>query len=306
MREAAYALAAPPAAGPEIPRASGASAAAIQAHYDVGNDFFARWLDERLVYTCALWSSGDPGQTLEAAQAAKIDFFWDRLLKAPGGRVLDIGSGWGGALARGVEQHGVCEGVGLTLSAAQKRYVDSLGSPEVVCIEQSWADYEPDQPFDAIVSIESIEAFVRRGLSRQEKVATYRELFERCHRWLKPGGGMGLQMIAYGAAGPEAFDSFIAEQIFPESDLPELSEVLEACAGRFEVVSLQNDRQQYVRTLRAWLGRLKAARSAAAAHVGSDTVRRFEDYLRLSWFMFADGGCDLHRVVLRRIDHPKR
>src|SRR5665213_1580835 len=226
------------AAEPEWLGAHGASPAAVTSHYDLGNDFFALWLDPEMVYTCAMWSGAGA---------------------APG---LDVRV-------------------------------------------QSWVDYEPDAPFDAIVSVEAIEAFARRGLSREEKVRIYRSLFERVRGWLKPGGVFGLQMITYGQVGPERFDDFIAAEIFPESDLPRLSEVIEASEGLLELVSLRNDRGDYVRTLRLWLAALKAQRAAACEVVGPAAVKRFEDYLRLSWRMFASGACDLHRLVLRRTDSPR-
>jgi cyclopropane-fatty-acyl-phospholipid synthase len=159
--------------------------------------------------------------------------------------------------------------------------------------------------FDAIVSIEAIEAFARHGLPRAEKVRIYRALFERAHGWLAPSGRFGLQMIAYGSAGPAQFDRFIADAVFPESDLPFLSEVIEAAEGRFEVVSLHSARADYVLTLKCWLAALKRRRAAARALVGGATVQRFEDYLRLSWHMFASGACDLHRLILRRIDRAR-
>jgi cyclopropane-fatty-acyl-phospholipid synthase len=278
---------------------NGASAAAIAAHYDVGNAFFALWLDPALVYTCADWRGGADG--LAAAQRQKIDYYADALGFVPGARVLDIGCGWGGALTHFIRGRGAAEAVGLTLSESQAAYIAAEAVPGVTAHLTSWVDYDPDVPFDAIISIEAIEAFARQGLTRAEKVKIYRALFSRAHRWLKPGGGFGLQMIAYGSATPAQFDRFIAEMVFPESDLPFLSEVIEAAEGLFETVSLRNDRADYVRTLKTWLANLKAARPAAGALVGAAVVRRFEDYLRLSWHMFATGACDLHRIVFRRI-----
>lgn len=280
---------------------NGASPEAIASHYDVGNDFYALWLDPALIYTAALWDPADT-DTLAAAQARKIDYYARALGFRPGMRVLDIGCGWGGALRRLANVHGASAAVGLTLSESQARYIEENAAPGVIARVQSWVDYTPAEPFDAIISVEAIEAFARQNLSRAEKVAIYRALFERAQRWLKPGGCFGLQMIAYGSVGPEKFDRFIAEEIFPQSDLPRLSEVMEAAEGLFEPVSVINDRAHYARTLRSWSSRLKEGRAAARALVGDAVVKRFEDYLRLSWHMFATGACDLHRIVFRRID----
>jgi cyclopropane-fatty-acyl-phospholipid synthase len=279
----------------------GASAAAIRAHYDLGNDFFALWLDPELLYTCASW--GPSGETdLAAAQRAKIDYFAQNLGIGRGDRVLDIGCGWGGALRRFVAVHGAEAGVGLTLSPSQYAFVAANSGPQVSALLSGWVDYAPEIQFDGIVCIEAVEAFAKRHLARADKVAIYRAFFERCHAWLKPGRRLGLQMIAYGNARPEHFDKFIATDIFPESDLPFLSEMIEASEGLFEPITLQNDRADYVRTLRAWLAGLKAGRDAARAIVGAPTVKKFEDYLRLSWLMFDRGACDLHRIIFRRID----
>jgi cyclopropane-fatty-acyl-phospholipid synthase len=143
-------------------------------------------------------------------------------------------------------------------------------------------------------------------LSRAKKVGIYRELLERCHRWLVPGGRVSLQMIAYGNSGPEDLDSFISERIFPESDLPRLSEVLEAAEGIFEPVSLRNDRRHYATTLRAWLANLRQNKERAIQEVGPEVFQDYDRYLRLCVYMFEGGGCDLHRIVLERINHPRK
>lgn len=292
-------------ADPDWLGAHGASPAAVTSHYDLGNDFFALWLDPELVYTCAMWSGADDASDLAAAQQRKIDYFLDAAGMGAGGRILDIGCGWGGALRRAVEARGASAAIGLTLSPSQAEFIGRRPASGLEVLVRSWVDYESDAPFDAIVSVEAIEAFARRGLSRDEKVRIYRSLFERARAWLRPGGVFGLQMIAYGQVGPERFDDFIAAEIFPESDLPRLSEVIEASEGLFELVSLRNDRGDYVRTLRFWLAALKSQRATACAIVGPAAVKRFEDYLRLSWRMFASGACDLHRLVLRRTDSPR-
>jgi len=281
----------------------GASAEAIGAHYDVGDAFFALWLDRTLTYTCATWAEASG---LEAAQTAKIDDLARRALVTAGARVLDVGCGWGGLLRRLVETHGVRQAVGLTLSPAQTSFARQHPLPGVEVRQEHWVDHAPVEPYDAIVSVEAFEAFARNGLSSDEKIAVYREFFRRCHEWLAPGGRLSLQLIAYGNSGPEDLDAFISGEIFPESDLPRLCEVTAACERLFEVVELRNDRADYGLTLKAWLANLTARRAEAAQLVGSDVVERFVRYLRLSRYMFEAGTCDLFRIALRRIDRPRR
>lgn len=278
----------------------GASVEAIEAHYDLGNDFFQLWLDESMTYTCALWAGED--DTLEAAQARKIDFLLEAAGARNADRLLDVGCGWGGAMKRAVSHFGVKHAHGLSLSKAQSERVPG---PGVTVAIENWLDHRPQAPYDAIISVEAFEAFAKLGLPPAEKAAVYRRFFESCHAWLKPGGSLALQTIAYGNSGPEDFDEFIATEVFPESDLPTLAELGTAISRRFELVSLHNRRHDYARTLRAWLQRLKAHRARAVELVGEAVVVRFERYLRLSIFMFEKGTCDLYQLHLRRIDHPR-
>ncbi|XXY55024.1 cyclopropane-fatty-acyl-phospholipid synthase family protein [Sorangium sp. So ce269] len=283
----------------------GASASAVQYHYDVGNDFYDLWLDkETKSYSAALFEDG-PADTLEAAQVRKVDYHATQARVPAGGRVLDIGCGWGNFLRRAVEVHGAARGVGLSLSREQTAAILKRQDPRVEVLLESWVDHVPEAPYDAIVSIEAIEAFVRYGVNPDDKRRVYRALFERCHEWLRPGGSMCWQMIAYGNTGPEDFDNFVAKEIFPESDLPLLEELAAAVHRRFEIVVLRNDRLDYARTLRTWLERLKANRKQAAELAGEEVLDRYERYLRLSEFMFTSGNCDLYRITLRRIDRPR-
>src|SRR5262245_59552944 len=101
----------------EIPaQVIGASAAAIQHHYDVGNDFYRLWLDDTMSYTCALFDDAQAEESLEQAQLRKLDYHIEQMRGAGARRVLDVGSGWGNALRRLVSAHEVARAVGLTLS----------------------------------------------------------------------------------------------------------------------------------------------------------------------------------------------
>jgi cyclopropane-fatty-acyl-phospholipid synthase len=289
-----------------IPPSAGASREAIAAHYDLGNDFFALWLDRSLTYTCALWEPADPHDTLSAAQDRKNDRMADLCHARGAARILDVGCGWGGAMARLATVYGAGQVVGLTLSRNQAEYVAARGLPNVHVRLEGWESHRPDEPYDAIYSIEAFEAFARPGLALADKIAAYRRFFASCHDWLKPGGHLALQVITHGNSGPEDADGFMTAEVFPESELPKLADIAAASDRRFEVLSLQNDRDHYVRTLEAWLTALKANRTPAAALVGQDVVVRFERYLRLCNFMFASGACDLLRLAFRRIDKPHR
>jgi cyclopropane-fatty-acyl-phospholipid synthase len=271
---------------------AGASPEAIQAHYDVGNRFYRLWLDPTLTYSCALWAGED--DTLEAAQRRKLDYIAEPALKRGAKRVLDIGSGWGSLLQR-LNEGGVEEAVGLTLSEQQRDHVAALATPGVEVRLESWRDHRPERPYDAIVSVGAFEHFVDPDLSESGRLAVYREFFEACHGWLAPGAPLVLQTIAYGPVaalrGRELFFDY-----FPESDLPRPFEIFKASEDLFEVNELRNDREHYVRTLKAWHRNLRSRRTEAVAEVGHEKVEFYKRYLGVSTVMF-----DARITVLLRL-----
>jgi len=280
----------------------GASAEAIQHHYDVGNDFYALWLDSTQTYSCALWEEGD---TLESAQLRKIDFHITQARAMGAKRVLDVGCGWGAVLQRLMETYAVEHAVGLTLSKAQVAWCKAKHHPRIDVRLESWSDHVPVEPYDAIVSIGAFEHFARSGLLETAKIEVYRTFFQRCHAWLKPGGWMSLQTIVYENSRPEGLNAFVASEIFPESDPPRLADIAKATGKIFEIVTVRNDRSDYERTCRAWYKRLRENRTAAVRLVGEEVVARYEKYLGVCQIGFHQGMMNLARLTLRRIDHPR-
>lgn len=293
----------------EVQSYQGASLQAIQDHYDLSNDFYRLWLDPNMVYSGALWEDGD---TLEQAQIRKLEHHITSARAQGGARVLDIGCGWGAILRRLVENHGVKQAMGLTLSDAQASWVRSLGLPNVAVRVESWVDHVPEGPYDAIISIGAFEHFARLESSEAEKVESYRKFFERCQQWLRPDGYLSLQTFAYGAtrtrseARSAPATRFLAEEIFRETDPPRLVNIAEATEGTFEVVALRNDRRDYARTCRTWLKNLKDNRAQAVRVVGEEAVVRYERYLEYSFLGFESGNLALYRITLKRINPPWR
>lgn len=279
----------------------GASPEAIQRHYDVGNDFFWIFLDATRTYSCALFEDGD---LLEGAQLRKHDWHIEHACARGADRVLDVGCGWGSTLERLVSVHGVAHAVGLTLSRAQQEHVRAARNPRIEVRLESWATHIPPAPYDALISIGAFEHFARFRIPQRDKIEGYRQYFRRCHELLREDARMTLQTIAYGDIPRDRVhaDEFIARDIFPESDLPRLADIAEACEGEFEIVELRNDREHYEWTCREWFRRLRTNRAQAVVLAGEETVRRYERYLRTFSYSFALGAFQLLRIVLRRID----
>ncbi len=284
----------------------GAGSGAIRHHYDVGNDFWQVWLDPTMSYSCAMWA--DPTEDLETAQRRKLDFHTEQARAAGAARVLDIGCGWGAQLMHMVGSQGVKNAVGLTLSDAQAEYLRALAPSNVEVLVRNWSEYEPTEPFDAIISVGAFEHFARQGLSAEEQVEAYRRFFGACRSWLKPGGRLSLQTIAYGDIPRDRplRDRFIVDEIFPESELPRLADIARAAEMELEIERVTNNRDDYVKTLRSWLGRIKERRDDAIAASSEETVARYERYLRMFAYSMELGAFTLLRLTMRRIDLPGR
>jgi cyclopropane-fatty-acyl-phospholipid synthase len=286
----------------------GASPEAIQRHYDVGNDFYRLWLDDSMSYSCALWEGA--ADSLETAQTRKIDYHIAQARAAGAARVLDIGCGWGAVLKRLTTVHGAGRAVGLTLSREQEEWAVSAPDPRIEVRRESWVDHAPAAPYDAIISIGAFEHFARPEWTPEQQTLAYRRFFTRCHEWLRPGGRLSLQTIAYGNSNREESQAspnypFLLGEIFPETDLPSLSAILAACDGLFEIITLRNDRKDYEYTCLAWLERLQARRREAVAVTDKAVVARFVRYLKLSAFLFHEGHTHLLRIAFRRLDRRR-
>jgi cyclopropane-fatty-acyl-phospholipid synthase len=207
-----------------------------------------------------------------------------------------------------VDTHGAEHVTGLTLSKAQAEWIAAWKHPKIDARLESWVDVALAKPFDAIVSVGAFEHFARTDWEDSDKLDAYRAFFRRCHQLLKPGGWMSLQSIAYGNVDWQEIRSapgrwFLLGEVFPESELPTVTNVVQAVDGLFEIVVLRNERDDYRRTCQVWLKRLLAKRAEAVALVGEEVVARYLRYLKLSSVLFNHGQCYLLRVTLRRFDN---
>ena len=244
----------------------------IAFHYDMGNDFYAQWLDPALIYSSALYASGD--ESLEAAQAAKLDRILALLDLAPQATVLEIGCGWGALAAALAARHGA-RVTGLTLSTEQlahaRQQVREQGLGDVDLRLQDYRDVEGR--YDRIVSIEMLEAVGER----------YWPLyFDTLRERLAPGGSGVLQVITI---ADDHFDryrgstDFVQRFIFPGGKLPSVS-AMKAQAGRAGLVlqAAESFGASYALTLAEWRRRFHAAWPAIAALGYDDAFRRLWEY----------------------------
>jgi cyclopropane-fatty-acyl-phospholipid synthase len=280
----------------------GSSAEELKIHYDRGNAFYELWLDPTMAYSCALFE-GD--ESLEAAQIRKLDWHLDTAGVTHGTRLLDIGCGWGALLRHAAARFPDLAYTGLTISAEQVTYIEQRGAGDAEVRLEAWADHVPQEPYDSIISIGAFEHFGRSDATPQARLDGYRHFFACCRAWLKPGGRMSLQTIAYGNLDTASPHEQMVRNLYPGSELPALSDIAEASRGAFEIVAVRNDRQHYARTLRIWINALRARRSEAEALIGARSVGEYLDYLRASLLGFQLGNTDLLRLDLRRVETPR-
>jgi cyclopropane-fatty-acyl-phospholipid synthase len=189
---------------------------------------------------------------------------------------------------------------GLTLSSDQ--FAAAPADDRVEVRLEDWRDHHPPTSYAAVISIGAFEHFARPELSRVERRAVYRGFFDRCALWLEEGGRLSLQTIAYEDFEPTTgpVSKFFTEEIFPESALPQLSDIVDAAEGSFRLLALRNDPNHYEQTLRLWQKRLESNQTKASHLVGRETYRRYLRYLRVSRAMFGRRVCTLYRMVFER------
>jgi cyclopropane-fatty-acyl-phospholipid synthase len=275
----------------------GGSRRNIGAHYDLGNAFYALWLDETMSYSSA-WFEGDRTKPLAQAQTAKLRRAIAATGVQPGQRLLEIGCGWG-AVAESAAADGIAV-VGLTLSTeqlawARARLARAGGAPHADLRLQDYRDV-PDGPFDAIVSIEMFEAVGR------EYWDTY---FQTVHRQLKRGGKACVQAIVIRDDLFERYANsadFIQRHVFPGGMLPSTSLFVEhAQAAGLRVIDRLAFGTDYAETLRRWrhafVDRLDDVRRQG---FDGRFIRLWEFYLAYCEAAFDAGNTDVVQFTLQR------
>jgi cyclopropane-fatty-acyl-phospholipid synthase len=269
----------------------------IHAHYDLGNAFYERWLDTTMNYSSAWYET--PDLSLEEAQHAKVRRALRLADVQPGSRVLEIGCGWGALAEKAVAEFDASV-VGVTLSTEQlafaKARLQRIGAGERADLRlQDYRDIQ-DAPFDAICSIEMLEAV------GQAYWPTY---FETVSRLLKPGGRACIQSIVIADRHFERYlrgTDFIQQYIFPGGCLPSPGAVREqAERAGLEVVDEFAFGADYASTLRQWRERFLHEQEAVLK-LGFDTrfLRTWEFYLAYCEAAFAEGSTDVLQFTLRK------
>ncbi|EPT8451672.1 class I SAM-dependent methyltransferase [Vibrio fluvialis] len=260
----------------------------IEAHYDLGNDLYQTFLDERMLYSSALYLS--TSDSLEQAQIQKMDRLCQQLQLTANDHVIEIGTGWG-AMAIYMAQHYGCKVTTTTISEEQFAYAEAeitrLGlEAQITLLKQDYRLLEGQ--FDKLVSIEMIEAVGKAYLP---------SYIEKCQSLLKPGGLMAIQAITIADQRYDYYSNnvdFIQKYIFPGGFLPSIT-VLTQMATRhtdFIVRDVFDIGMDYAKTLADWRLRFEAALNTVQA-LGYDErfVRMWRFYL-----CYCEGGFNARTI----------
>ncbi|MDQ2963638.1 MAG: cyclopropane-fatty-acyl-phospholipid synthase family protein [Pseudomonadota bacterium] len=269
----------------------------ISAHYDLGNDFFQLFLDETMMYSCALFER--PDMTLAEASTAKLDAVCRKLALGPQDHVLEIGTGWGGFALHAATRYG-CRVTTTTISPSQhelaRKRVHAAGLEDRISILlEDYRDLKGT--YAKLVSIEMIEAIGHQNFG---------EFFRQCAARLAPGGQMLLQSITiadhlYDRARDEV--DFIKRYIFPGCCIPSVSALAQAMAGASDlrIVHLEDIGPHYATTLARWRDSFLANRERVRALGYPESFcRMWEFYLCYCEAGFAERALGDVQMVLTR------
>ena len=273
----------------------------IHAHYDLGNAFYELWLDGTMNYSSAIFET--PETSMQDAQHAKVRRALRMARVKPDDRVLEIGCGWGALAEKATKEFGASV-VGVTLSTEQLEWANQRMLREGVASKadlrlQDYRDIgktTQDEPFDAICSIEMVEAVGREY---------WPEYFQTVSRLLKPGGHACIQSIVI---ADELFEryltstDFIQQYVFPGGCLPCPKEFrAQAALAGLQVVDEFSFGQDYARTLQLWREQF-TAQHAHVLQLGFDErfVRIWEFYLSYCEAAFLEANTDVVQYTLRK------
>lgn len=267
---------------------------AVAFHYDVSNEFYAAWLDRRMLYSCAYFPTGK--EDLDTAQERKLEYICRKLRLRAGERLLDIGCGWGGLVIHAAERYGV-QAVGITLSPRQhalaQARIRAAGLQERCAVELR--DYREvgAEPFDKLVSVGMFEHV------GEENLALY---FAQAWGLLKPGGLFLNHGISEHAPKRHRRRSeFVQRYVFPDGELCDIGVVLRAAElSGFEVLDVESLRPHYALTLRHWVRRLDANRAEALRHVDEPTFRVWQLYMSGAAYYFETGRLNVYQALLSK------
>jgi cyclopropane-fatty-acyl-phospholipid synthase len=271
--------------------------AVIAGHYDLSAAFYQLILDPSMAYSCAYWAGDDARKqnpTLADAQRAKLELICRKLNLAPGRTLLDMGCGWGSLTIHAARDHRV-NVTAVTLSREQGGYVRQrargLGLTDRA--EVRIQDYRDTGggPYDAIASVE---------MGEHVGAAGYPRFCAELYRLVRPGGRLLIQQMSRGSRAPGG-GPFIESYIAADMNMRPVGDTVRLIENAgFEVIGVEAMREDYVRTIRAWLGNFEKNLPAVRAILSDEQVRVWRLYLAGGALAFEEGRMGVDQILAVR------
>jgi len=272
----------------------------IHAHYDIGNDLYKLFLDEKMMYSSACFTSQH--RTLEDASEYKLKVICEKLKLCADDHILEIGSGWGGFAIYAAQNYG-CTVTTTTISNEQYVYLQEKIlsqnlSEKITVLKQDYRKLEGQ--YDKLVSIEMIESVGHQYIN---------EYFSICSRLLKPNGAMLIQAITisdflYGHY-IRSMD-FIRKYVFPGGSLPSMASLLTSISKSSDLTLFHSESyaESYGKTLDIWYQRfINNREKVIQLGYGNSFIRLWEYYLKYCQAGFEERVIDVQQIILKKPDN---
>lgn len=270
---------------------------AVSYHYDYSNEQFEYVLDSHMQYTSGIFENEH--DDLETAQQFKLETICRKLNLQPGERLLDVGCGWGGLIMYAARHYGV-QAVGVTISKLQlewaRKRIEREGLADRCRVELcDYRDIPLDRPFDKISTVEVLEHF---------GAAQFPVYYRKCFELLRPHGKLLVQQITLsGERDTTTAPGFMEKYIFPDGELAPLSQTLLAAerAG-LEVRSVEGFREDYGRTLGAWLENALRHREEIVAATDEANFRVMQLFYSGARYGFVTNVYNVYQMLFAKPD----
>jgi len=260
-----------------------------EQHYNVGNKLYKYMLDDTMSYSCGYWKDAT---TLYEAQIAKLDIICKKLQLKPNESVLEIGCGWGSFAVYASKNYNV-KVDGVTISSEQKKYIDE--NFKDLPIDVKLMDYRNiDKKYDKVVSI---------GMFEHVGEKNYKEYFKTAYKNMEDDGIFVLHTI--GNDSPQkGTDPWINKYIFPNGQIPSLSQISKACEKYFVIEDVHNFGMDYDKTLMAWFENFDNSWDKIKDNYSKEFYRMWSYYLKICAGAFRSRRLQLFQIVLRKRSKP--
>ncbi|MFT8813518.1 MAG: cyclopropane-fatty-acyl-phospholipid synthase family protein [Oenococcus sp.] len=275
---------------PKMSHSRKASKSEIQSHYDIGNDFYAKWLDPTMTYSCAYFKSDS--DSLEEAQLNKVHHVLNKLDAQPGRRLVDIGSGWGTLIMIAAKEYGL-KTLGVTLSQEQYDYTQAQIKKEGLesQVEVRLMDYRDlkGEKFDYVTSIGMFEHVGKENLAEYLQVV----------KDILVDNGVALIHGITGQHKGVGVDPFLNKYIFPGGYIPNVEEMLgHVMDAGLQLDDLEPLRRHYQKTLEIWHANFKKVYDQVIDSYGEPFARMWDLYLQGAAGSFEGGNIDVMQFLI--------